>query len=373
MTTPDADRTASRPFSRPRGDAGAMAVFVSLLLVIVLLPATALGLTSYTRSAIQAEKVRAADSGALAGAAALVLVDVSEIPANPLSSLSTEGVAFTRATAACDTAAASDDALSEEYANPVSCVARYSPDTTFAACADSIFDLIPTPVPLTVTVPGTGITLPGLPGPLGGGPGSGGLPIDDGTLLERLLGSGLTLDLRSTTKALVPALLHNGITTTLTYQVRGPLDGLLGADGPDTATAVSTARRRFKPLLPPAIALGQLTLVSPEDLGVYTVLGTTLGILEEVLDEGITALPLPLPAVPAPLGDPAGLLPGGCRGALVEVVRDLRDALKPAGDEVDLLTCLGQKVLGLDALAPLRNLDDLCVAKLFRAQLAPRA
>lgn len=349
------ERRTRRALARPRGDDGAMAVFISILLVLVLLPATALGLTSYTRSAVQAEKARAADSGALAGAAALVLLDVAEIPLNPLASLPTEGVAFSKATAACNTAAAADKELSEDYATPVSCLARYSPDTTFASCADALFNLLP--LPTTVVVP------PLLPGGLP-------LPVDPNGLVNGLLSDGVVLDLRRTAKALVPGLLHNGVTVTLRYRVQGPLDALLPGPGETDGVAVATARRRFKPLLPPAFGINGLVNIDPEDYGVYSALASTLRTLETVAGEGTTPLVVPLPF---PQLDPVGVLPSSCRPALLEVIRDLRDGLKPNPVETDALTCLGQKVLGVAALAPLNTLDDLCLAKVFRAQLAPSA
>jgi hypothetical protein len=356
--------------TRPRGDDGAMAVFVCLILVIVLLPATALALSAYTRSAVQAEKVRAADSGALAGAAALVLLDVSEVPTNPFDAFSQDGIAFNKATTACEKAAAVDDELSEDFATPVSCVAGFSPDTSLGGCLSNLLDVLPAPIPTTVVVPPI-IDVPDDPlDPLGlgGGPGSGGLPVDDNGVVEDLLEQGLQIDLRNTVNKLTPALLHNGIRVTLTYRVRGPLDGLLGTSTETTRTAVSTARRRFKPLLPPGFSIATAT-IDPEEFGVYSTLGTTLQTLERAVGEGLTDLPVPLPP---PLADPAGLLPAGCRQAVLEIIQDLRDALKTNPEEQDLLTCVGDKVLNIDVFAPLND-DDLCLSKVFRAQLAPNA
>lgn len=327
----------------PRGDDGAMAVFVCIVLVLVLLPATALGLTSYTRSAVQAEKSRSADSGALAGAASLALLDTSAVPANPLQAVSKDGVAFTRACNAALKAAAVDKELSEGFAEDVGtgCAARYSPDPALAACAGVLLDAVealPLPVDLPVTVP-----VPGLP-PVS-------LPVV-GPVPP--LPPSVTVDPRAVLRQLTPALLHNGIRVTLTYTVKGPLDGLLGGSDGTQRQAVSTARRRFKPLLPQslgAVDLAVLAALRPLVADLGTIVST----------------------------NPGGVLPARCLPAAKEVFDDLDDALQVNNDpqEQDLLRCLGSVISHLDTSGVLANvlpsIDLDCTDQLFRAQLAPHA
>lgn len=340
----------SAPTARTSGDDGAMAVFVCVLVVLVLLPATALGLTSYTRSAVQAEKSRSADSGALAGAAALALLDTSAVPANPLQAVSKDGIAFTKACNAALKAASVDKELSEGFAKNVGtgCAATYSPDTALAACAGVLLDAVealPLPVTLPVTVPVPGlppITLPG------------GGPVPPQTVPP--LPPSVTVDPRDVLRRLTPALLHNGIRVTMTYTVKGPLDGLLGRSDGSHRQAVSTARRRFKPLLPQSI--GPL---SPD--------AATLAALQQLTKD--------LGALVA--SNPGGVLPPKCLPAAKEVFDDLDDALQVNNDpeEQDLLRCLGSVIGNLDTSGVLADVlpsvDLDCTDQLFRAQLAPNA
>lgn len=326
----------------PRGDDGAMAVFVCIVLVVVLLPATALGLTSYTRSAVQAEKVRSADSGALAGAASLALLDTSALPANPLQSVSKDGLAFTKACNAALKAAAVDKELSEGFARPVGtgCAAIYSPDTSLAACAGALLTAVQAlPLPVTVPVPGLPpVTIPGI-GPVPSQP----LPS---------LPPSVTADPRAVLRQLTPALLHNGIKVTMTYTVKGPLDGLLGGSDGTERQAISTARRRFKPLLPQSLG--------PADLTVLAALRPLVADLGTIVAD-----------------NPGGVLPSQCLPAAKEVFDDLDDALQVNNDpqEQDLLTCLGSVIANLDKSGVLANVlpsvDLDCTDQLFRAQLAP--
>jgi hypothetical protein len=338
-------------FARPRGDDGAMAVFVCLLLVFVLLPATGLALTSYTRSAVQAEKVRAADSGALAGAASLALLDSAALPANPLQAVSKDGLAFVRACQAALTAAGVDDSLSRTYATPVGagCGAVYSPDPALGACAGAILDAVEA-LPLPVTPPVT-VTNPVQPPPITL-PGIG--PVPSQTLPS--LPPSVTVDPRAVLRQLTPALLHNGIRVTMRYRVKGPLDGLIGRDTTER-TAVSTARRRFKPLLPQSLAglpVGEVA--------------TALALRQLVDDVEEVAL-----------DNPGGVLPAPCLPAAKELFDDLDDALQVNEDpqDQDLLTCLGAVIAGLDTSGQLANVlpsvDLDCTDQLFRAQLAPNA
>ena len=335
---------------RARGDDGAIAIVICLLLVLVLLPATALGLSTYTRSAVQAEKVRAADSGALAGAASLALLDASALPANPLAAVSKDGIAFTRACQAALKAADVDDSLSSTYATPIGCGAVYSPDTSLGSCAGALLDAVEAlplvgDLPLTVDLPDIiedPIDLPGIGGIV---PPQTLPPVPD----------AITVDPRDVLRKLTPALLHNGIKVTLRYKVRGPMDGLLGEDTGEKV-AISTARRRFKPLIPQSI--GPLST----DLIVLASLRQLLADVGSIVQ-----------------GNPLGVLPAACLPAAKEVFDDLDDALQVNQDpeEQDLLTCVGAVISGLDlsgVLADILPSVDLdCTDQLFRAQLAPNA
>lgn len=356
---------------RPRGmrdDSGAIAVFVCLVMVFVLLPLSGLATTAYVRSGVQAEHVRATDSGALAGAASLVLLDVAALPENPFNQISTDGQAFGIASSACDAAALRDNGLSKDYAKRLTCTARFSPDTSLGSCLDGVLDVAESILPIgipteidTGPVPDPGGVLGGIVDDIEDETG-----LDTGDLTDRVL-DGIQLDLRDTTAKLAPALLHNGVRVTMTYTVKGPLDGFIGKDT-STRTAVSTARRRFKPLLPSNL---NLLVADPNLAPVYTQLSALLLTLEQLVGEGLTDLPVPLPE---PVRDPVGNLPAGCRPAVLEIIEDLRDALKVNDQEQDLLGCLREYVLGVadSPLRPLAN-DPRCVRRLFRAQLAPNA
>src|SRR3954469_16620120 len=67
---------AMRPFDRLGSrETGAIAVLMAIAITVVLVPLGVYGVDSYVRSGVYAEEQRAADAGALAGAARIPLAD----------------------------------------------------------------------------------------------------------------------------------------------------------------------------------------------------------------------------------------------------------------------------------------------------------
>ncbi len=357
---------------RPRGDDGAVAVLVSLVLLFVLLPASALGLSSYTRSGVLAEHARAADSGALTGAAALTLVNLAVLP--PVSALtvppSSATLALSRACTATGRAAAVDNRLTSAFAKPpvspaVPCSASYTPESQFGPCVDTIFAALP-PTP-TITIPP--IVIPAIP------------PLIPQTVIGG--GTASTGSIYGVVRNLIPGLLHNGVTVTVSYRVSGPLDALLNQSGDQPTSVSSEARRRFKALLPD-LSAGNPSLSGPQAqlVGALQALIVQLravagqnpdvNAVGERLNQVLPGSPVP--TVPVA---PVVVLTGACKAAVQSVLDDLSDALQTNPDpSQDLLTCTQQIVLGLnpsfDPLNPTGGtvtVDPSCTDKVFRAEL----
>ena len=357
---------------RLHGDDGAVAVLVSLLLLFVLLPATALGLTSYTRSGVLAEQTRSADSGALTGAAALTLVNLAVVPPAPSLTVppNSATLALSRACTATAKAAAVDNTLSTAFASPplspaVPCTATYTPETQFGPCVDAIFNALP-PTP-SITIPP--IVIPAVP------------PLIPATTIGG--GTASTGSIYGVVRNLIPGLLHNGVTVTVSYRVSGPLDALLQQTGDQPTSVSSEARRRFKALLPDLSAVNsQLSGPQAQLVGALQALVVQL---QAVVGDGADAndvgdrlnevLPgSPVPTVPVA---PVVVLSGPCKAAAQSVLGDLADALQTNPDPTqDLLTCTQQIVLGLNpSFDPLNppggtvTVDPSCTDKVFRAEL----
>ena len=127
---------------------GAIAALVALLVTVVLVPLVAVSLRSFVRAGTVGELQRAADSGALAGAAAIPLTSISSIaggifagPPQPLE------LACGQALAAAQT----DSQLGEDYTDQDSwdCTAEYIPDPTFADSAFNCLNSLTGPDPVT--------------------------------------------------------------------------------------------------------------------------------------------------------------------------------------------------------------------------------
>lgn len=278
---------------RPRGDRGVVAVLTAVMVATVLVPVSALGLSAYTRSATSAELSRAADAGALAGAAAVPLADLDAIQAY-LADAELAQVALDVACQRALRAAGAEATLARTYVTSPrtggvprpTCDADYTPDTELAACADALADTVD-----EVT----------------------GEPAAD-PLVKVLV------------KALAPALFRNGVEVRLTWQVRGPLDGVFNA-GPTTQTAVARARRRFNPLGLDALPAAVTGLASVQELREQLA-----EVFAEVADDVDDAQP-------------------GCGPGVEQVAADVDDALQAKGEEETLVECATNVVE--DVLPPL--------------------
>jgi hypothetical protein len=384
--------------ARGHDDGGVIAVLTALLVAFVLLPVTALGLTAYTRGGVAAEMQRAADSGALAGAASLALLDVDTLLGSGLvdellplpdtfAVLGSTGRACTAALAARGTSTTSP--LAQAFSSTPTCTSGYTPDPVFSSCTAGLATAV-----TTLTGPVTD-RLTGLLG----------------TLLAPVVGSQVT-SLRDVTNAvdrLVPALAHNGVRVALAYSVQGPMDGLLpGGSTPTPSFATADARRQFKALLPNFSQLGSLLGVTPATSGLNA-LGTALAPTEKMLvstlqlvinslrfllgqvsasqlttfvdgtldlvDATLRPLTGLLTYLLSPLQAPVTLPPvtkpvGTCLLAAQDLLDDLSNALQINPDgETDLLACLSKEVLGLPSLTTV-SVTQSCVNRVFRAQLA---
>ncbi|HVF54126.1 MAG TPA: hypothetical protein VNC78_11070 [Actinomycetota bacterium] len=197
---------------------GAIAILLSVVVLFVLLPLSAAGLSAYVRSGTAAELQRSADTGALAGARIIPLGNTSALPplTGPLPSAPLD-VACTRALAALD----SDDAIGDGYASgTVSCEASWIYDPSFVSNLGSCMTSL------------TGLTL---------------------------LNPSIEL-----ARDLLPALHHPGVQVELSRTSEGPLDTLVPGSAPSAETKQARAIRRFKnainvPVLRNAFT-GQMTL-----------------------------------------------------------------------------------------------------------------
>jgi hypothetical protein len=219
---------------RLRGDDGAIAVVYGIVFAAVMVPLMALGTTTYVRSTTAGELQRAADSGALAGAAtipvgnlnyALDYLDATSGGATtfPISHVGIDYTVPEPLQVACDRAVAS----ASDPANVATTYAlRYGSPSCSPAFVQS--ELVST---AQACASALGVQPPPLP---------------------------TEPDLTS----LLPTLLTPGVQVTLTWNVQGPLDQLLG--GTTTGqSATSIARRRFKdmvvvPIAPLSLPTGAL-------------------------------------------------------------------------------------------------------------------
>ncbi len=428
----DAPRVPTRP--TPTGpargalgrgdDSGVIAVVTAIVVAAVLVPVAALGLSSYVRTSVRQEMQRSAESGALAGAAGLVLVDLGSRPtaalSDPLVDLSTvlppglpDPLGPTgRACRATFTAygrpvddpgrdPADRSPVSATFATMPTCDAVYSRDPAFSSCVDDVFTKVGV---LVEPVRSRLVTLAGsVTGPVAG----------DATDLATLA---------LAVQKLVPALAHNGVQVELEYSVDGPLDGVLRSGPAGTSTGKAAARRLFKPVLPTlpslaealdvpvdttalstltpvervAVAQLQATVVALRVLvdgaergtldasGLTPYLDNTITAADALLSQTAAGLPLLGPLLgpvlaaldrfdePVVLPAPVALDPA-CATAARELLDDLSYALtvNPDPSEQDLLPCVVEHVLGPTDLTTPLNEPQACVNRVFRAQLAP--
>jgi hypothetical protein len=280
---------------RGRGDGGAVAILVSLVLLFAVFPLLALGYTTYVRGATGAELSRSADSGSLAGAASIPLGDLSfaVASANAATGVPLPAGAPDPLALACEqasAAAAADDGFARTFTVPApsasqlsssfDCTARYLSDLDFldrfGRCANNLL---------------------------------AGLPVD--AALSPLL-TGL--------KHLLPALLRPGVAVELDWDVRGPLDALNPADSgdPSEQEVVARARRRFKNLvvIPTTTPPGASEPIPLNGAVRFT--GDQAIAAIEALDANPTVQSL--------------LASNGCTGLFRAFVDDYRDVINPPPD-----------------------------------------
>jgi hypothetical protein len=277
-----------RPFSvrwglrrRARSERGAIAIFMTVVLVAVGLPVTAYAVNAAVSSGVSAELQHAADAGALAGAANIPLLDASKIqsvlsgvpavgsitasllPSNQCNDGTHTGSSYpagdtgTCATnIACQTAreALQDGTFAHQWgegadpASTVTCNATYADPgllNDLVSCVTSGGGLLPT------ALPGIGAIVSGLAS----------------QALTPLLGliAGIT-----------PALMTPGVQVTLTLNTHGVFQAFTGGSGTTSATA--KARRHFKQLLVlPTIGPSTPQAILVDALGVVGALVYALG------------------------------------------------------------------------------------------------
>ena len=281
-----ADRLARRNIAaRCADESGVVAVITAIVVAAVLVPLTALGLFAYTRSGTLGELKRAADSGALAGAALIPLGNVAFVngyvnqvspTAGALSSsvLASAGITLGSPNdpliAACNvarSAAAASAGLSSEFVQTtpagsslqaieadIHCHADYIPDSDFLTRISGCVASVLNPTPAQVLNP----------------------------LLPEL-------------QSILPALLHPGVKVTLNWSVRGPIDSVISGSSStySNQTTVSGALRRFKNvLLVPGVTVGGVT--TPElgaaISGTTSTAFTALESVDSTLSTGINSL-----------------------------------------------------------------------------------
>jgi hypothetical protein len=330
-----------RAFQRPRraphathGDDGAVAVIVALLLAFALIPALALGTGTYVRSSTSTELQRAADSGALAGAAEIPLGDIN-FAENYLATITGTGVVTTLQSLGVQNAGQLPDPLVD------ACKVALADATNTQNLASSYatFDhnsLPPDPAVTTTSDPNAWCKAKYLTdaGVLGsaqncinsiGGLNNLGLL----SLLNLGLGALSPTKLLSALDGTLPALLEPGIQVTTSWKVKAPFDNVFNSDG-STQTSTSIARRLFKnAVVVPSIPIGGTTInVNPTLQITRTQLLSTLSSVESLLET---------------LG---GLVPGlaSCAAIIDNLSGDLADAVDPPDNGPSLQTLLDNAV-----------------------------
>lgn len=320
---------------------GAIAVLASIVVVTLLIPVAALAITANVREGAAAELQRAAEAGALAGAANIPLADVSfanaYVAGGPLNvGLFVPGAPDPLAIA-CDQARkaiAADGSMNDAFSPqgttlPANfCKAEYLQDATFLSRLGNCLQS----------------------SPLGG-------------LLALLIKPVFDL-LFGSTKTILPGLLHGGVKVTLTRTVRGPFDSLIGG-GSTAQVGVAAAKRRFKnavvlPGLGPGNSINLNAFV-----GQLTDAATALVRALDPVISGVLAL--------------VGL--GGCSGMLGLLADDLSDLIDPptsnpptigqviddalaAGDQLMVLR-VPSSPLGLSLLSPpFYDFVPVCLSKI---------
>jgi hypothetical protein len=322
---------------RVTDDRGAIAVLAALVVVTLLFPLVALAVTAHVREGAAAELQRAAEAGALAGAASIPLGNLSFLNAyvagTPLNGFFGPGVPDPL-TIACDqarAAIAADGSMNDAFSPagttlpPNFCKAEYLPDATILSRLGTCLTSLP----------------------LGG-------------LLALLIKPVFDL-LFSQTKTILPGLLNGGVKVTLTRTVRGPFDSLIGG-GATAQVGKAAAKRRFKnAVVLPGLGAGGSINLNP-------FLGQAVDAATDLVRAVDSALSAVLNLV--------GL--GGCTGMLSLLADDLGDLIDPptsgptVGQVVDDALATGEQLLVLRIpsspplpilSAPYYDLVSVCLSK----------
>lgn len=231
---------------------GAIAVFLAIVVIFVLLPVAGASLSTFVREGTAGELQRAADSGALAGAR---LIPLTNLPALP-----DLGPAMDAACAQAASSAQTDDAIGDQFTTVSNCTAEYVPDpNVIGALQSCAINAINNPDP-------------GMPDEITSLPGYGTLEATNQQLIDRV--ENRIRFLSRVLARTVPAITKPGVRVTLTRGISdgGPeeipienaIDGEAEGAGPDTETKTAIARRRIK-----NVAL--LPVVYDSSSGTYTI------------------------------------------------------------------------------------------------------
>lgn len=245
-----------------RGEEGATAVLLSILLIGVLVPLAAAGLSAYVRTGTIDEVQRSADTGALAGARVIPLGN-PEFVRNYLNAMASGGSPIipsfggpdplAEACARARIALLEDSSLGGDYTDigAAACDAAYTADSgvlgDLGQCLQTLADPVTVVPEVTVEV-----ELPGLPDP-GPTPGETPAPLptplpsptptSGGTYEVSIQGQEIANLLYQQLGSVLPALLKPGVQVTLRRTFEGaPLDPA----GETEESRTATARRRFK-------------------------------------------------------------------------------------------------------------------------------
>ncbi|MGH9266745.1 MAG: hypothetical protein ACRD0D_01055, partial [Acidimicrobiales bacterium] len=292
---------------REPDETGAVSILAALLAVFVLLPLVGVATTAYVRAGSLAELRRAADAGALAGAASIPLASLEFVedylagtPLAPYFSVTTPDPLAV----ACDQALAAtgyDGLFGDRFGpggggNPVACTAEFLPDPgftqKFSDCVQDVTGLAPGALAglLPVILPGV------VPFPSS---------LDSPGLMAVL---GL--------KSMLPAIFSPRVKVTLTRGVRGPLEGLSDPSSAGaTQTVSSVARRRIKNAV---VVPG--THGNSAHIGLTAPLALTRNAVLAEMDALNAALTGPILSL---------LGAGRCSGDFTSVADDLADLVNP--------------------------------------------
>ncbi|MGN6474659.1 MAG: hypothetical protein ACTHK4_13565 [Mycobacteriales bacterium] len=293
-------------------------MLVAILLAFAMMPALALGTSTYVRSTTVTELQRASDSGALAGAAQIPLGDIN-FAENYISQVTGSGVVTTLQalgiqnysqlpnplTAACATAlsdAQNTNNLAHSYASfdpSTWCSAKYLADAGVLGAAQTCLNSINGLSTLT-----TGL----------------------GSVLSLLgLGALSPTKLLSALQSTLPGLLRPAVQVTTSWHVKAPFDSIFHSSG-STQTTVSIARRLFKnAVVLPSVTIGGTTVnVDPTLQITRAQILSTLNTVEATL----TTLNSAVPGI------------GSCSSVVSNLSGDLADAVDPPSNGPSLNTIL---------------------------------